>query len=138
MIAKGFYPSIAYLADDEWPWPHFSPEEVVCKGSGRLIIVPSFMDHLELLREEFDKPMVIYSWYRAPWYNRQISDSGLDGPHTTGKAIDVKVTNATDYRLLQLAFKYGFTGIGVGLKDGFVHMDYDLEASHPRSAVWVY
>ena len=140
MLAKGFYPSIAYLSetDDEWPWPHFSPKEVVCKGSGRLIVVPEFLDQLELLRVEFNQPIIVYSWYRAPWYNRQISKTGLTGPHTTGKAIDVRATNDMDYLLMKLAFKYRFTGIGVGLKDEFLHMDYGLESSHPRPAVWMY
>ena len=35
---------------DQWNWPDFSPEEIACRGTGNLMIVPHAMDKLQALR----------------------------------------------------------------------------------------
>jgi uncharacterized protein YcbK (DUF882 family) len=122
-------------------WPHFTEAEMRCKGTGRCLMDPAFMDRLEALRQAFAKPMPITSGYRAPEYNVRVSSTGLDGPHTTGRAVDVRVTGADALRLVSLAVAHGFTGIGVSQKGGarFIHLD-DLTPGgrHPRPTLWSY
>lgn len=126
----------------EWSrWPHFTEAEMRCKGSGRSAMDPAFMDRLEALRQAFGRPMSITSGYRAPDYNAKVSASGPDGPHTTGRAVDVAVSGADALALVGLAIAQGFTGVGVCQKGGsrFIHLD-DLPPGgrHPRPAIWSY
>jgi uncharacterized protein YcbK (DUF882 family) len=122
-------------------WPHFTEAEMRCKGTGRCLMDPAFMDCLEALRQAFAKPMTIASGYRAPEYNARVSGTGLDGPHTTGRAVDVAVAGADALRLVGLAVAHGFTGIGVCQKGGarFIHLD-DITPGgrHPRPTLWSY
>ncbi len=125
----------------DWRWPNFRPDEFRCKGSGRLVIVPGFMDRLQALRVAYGRPMVITSGYRSPDYNVRVSSTGPGGPHTTGRAVDVAVRGADALELLQLALSHGFTGIGVQQKgqDRFIHLDdLDARTDRPRPWIWSY
>jgi uncharacterized protein YcbK (DUF882 family) len=63
------------------------------------------------------------------------------GAHASGHAIDISVRGDRAHRLIEVALKYGMTGIGVAQKGGsrFIHMD-DLTAENgfPRPTVWSY
>lgn len=122
-----------------WRWPNFSPAELASRDTGRLEIETGFLDRLQELRSRYKRPMVITSGYRTPEENARKSTTGKTGPHTTGRAVDVKVTNAKDrYDLIALALDCGFTGIGVATS--FIHLD-DVPKGDPvipRPAVWVY
>ncbi len=122
-------------------WPHFAEAEMRCKGSGRCAMDPTFMDRLEALRVAFGRPMPVTSGYRAPEHNAKVSATGRDGPHTTGRAVDVAVAGAEALTLVGLAIARGFTGIGVAQKGAarFIHLD-DLSPGgrHPRPALWSY
>jgi uncharacterized protein YcbK (DUF882 family) len=104
---------------------------------------PAFMDRLQRLRRAFRQPMVITSGYRCPDYNARISSTGRDGPHTTGRAVDVHVVGGDALDLLVMAREQGFTGIGVqqrGPHDGrYLHLDdlSDRQAG-PRPWLWSY
>lgn len=95
---------------------------------------------LNKLREEFGKPMIVSSGYRCPAYNARLSSSGRAGPHTTGKAVDIVVSGSDAHRLIGLAIKHGFSGIGVSQKGKmsrrFVHIDNLNTALRPW--VWSY
>lgn len=127
-----------------WRWaPEFMPHEFINKrDSGQLIICPEFMDKLHHLRRKFARPMAINSSYRTPAYNNRISKTGFKGPHTTGRAVDIRVAGDHAYALINLAFQHGFTGIGINQKgswDGrFVHLDDLTYPEHPRPRVWSY
>ncbi|MBF0098762.1 MAG: DUF882 domain-containing protein [Magnetococcales bacterium] len=96
------------------PWPHFSEEELRCHcGCGRQDVDGDFMLKLEALRMAYGKPMSVSSGYRCPAHNAATSTTGENGPHTTGKAIDILVAGEDAYRLVGLAIKHGFTGIGI-------------------------
>ncbi len=127
------------VTPDGWRWPHFSVQELASRDTGILEMESEFLDRLQELRARFKRPMIITSGYRTPEENARKSTTGHTGPHTTGRAVDVKVTNAKDrYELIALALDCGFTGVGVA--KSFIHLD-DVPKGNPvipRPAVWVY
>lgn len=114
---------------DDWPWPSFTRAETACHcGCGQCGMDEAFMDALQALRNQYGRPMPVTSGYRCPDHNVNISDSGPNGPHTTGKAVDVAVNRGRDaYDLVFMAMSHGFTGVGVSVKKGqansFIHLD---------------
>ena len=126
------------------PWPHFSNAELTCQcGCDRQEMVPSFLDKVEILRVAFGKPMPVTSGFRCPNYNQQASTTGLSGPHTTGKAVDIQVSGADAYHLLGLAIRHGFTGIGLSQKgqhgSRFLHLDaIEPGPGRQRPTIWTY
>lgn len=120
-------------------WPNFTEAELSCHGTGECKMNDEFMDRLQALRDAFGVPMRISSAYRSPAYNAQVSSTGTDGPHTTGRAVDVLISGPQAVRLVGLALGLGFTGIGVSQKGPhekrFVHLD-DLETGRPT--MWSY
>lgn len=99
----------------------------------------AFLLLLDELRQRCGFPFVISSGYRTPAHNAAVSETGLDGPHTTGKAADVLVNGENAYLLVQHAFAMGFHGIGVSQKDDFtkrfIHLDM---VDQPRPRIWSY
>ncbi len=132
-------------------YPFFRASELRCKcgncGGGEMNNF--FMHRLISLRENMAFPFIIASAYRCPEYNDQISSTGLNGPHTTGRAVDIRVYGERAIQLIQGAYRHGILGVnwgGLGLKQRghhphrFVHLD-DLradEASKLRPWVWTY
>jgi len=102
----------------------------------------AFMKKLVSLRITFNFPMILMSAFRCPDYNAHVSSTGHTGPHTTGKAVDIKIARGLAYQLLKLALIYDFTGIGVKQHgDGrFIHLDTltNGETSGPRPTIWSY
>lgn len=123
-------------------WKFFTFEEFTCKcGCGQNLMHPSFIDKLDLLREDLDFPLVVTSGYRCPKHNNKVSTTGLTGPHTTGRAVDLSVDRARAYKLLDVALALKFTGIGVQQKGAvrFIHLDDLLPgANQPRPTIWSY
>ena len=123
-------------------WPNFSRGEFVCRcGCGRADMDEGFMDALQHLRVRYGKPMIISSGFRCPAHNARVSPAtGLTGPHTTGRAVDVRVTGLEAYDMLVLAAPWGFDGIGIkqhGPMEGrFLH--FDTIKKGPRPRVWSY
>ena len=129
-----------------WVWPNFTPAEMACKGTGRIVVVPDFMDRLQALRVVIGRPLRIMSGYRSPEHNAKVSSTGLTGPHTFGRAVDITIAGPDVYRLIKEAIRLEFTGIGISQKGSwdtrFIHVD-DLteeltEGLHPRPRVWSY
>lgn len=123
-------------------WPNFKLDEFRCKGDGKVAMDATFLDRLQRLRDLYGKPLRIMSGYRSPEYNNKVSFTGLNGPHTTGRAVDILIDRAEAYKLLVVALDCGFTGVGVAQKgptsSRFLHLD-DLEApDHPRPNIWSY
>ncbi len=121
-------------------WECFSDNELRCKcGCNRNDIDPGFMDKLVVIRKAVGFPMILSSAYRCPEYNRKVSSTGPDGPHTKG-AVDVLVFGSKAYAVMAAAFRHGMTGIGVSQKGThakrFIHLD-DL-TTPPRPWPWSY
>lgn len=131
------------VPSDEWRWPHFSPREMSCHGTGSLVVEDYFMDWLETLREKCGFPLIVSSGYRSPEYNAQISRTGLGGPHTTGLAADIRIYGPRCMRVIKYAFDMGVTGFGMKQhgphEERFVHLDLiQPGGSHPREYPWSY
>lgn len=122
----------------EWHWPNFSQDELKCPCCGVMGMQPDFLDDLQEFRKAYGKPMPISSGYRCFKYNAKVSSTGDNGPHTTGRAVDVLAGGRAAYELLKLAFEHGFTGIGVSQKgtSRFIHLD--KVTAGPRPNVWSY
>lgn len=121
--------------------PHFKKSELACRcGCGRL---PSyvFMEKVERLRDRLGFPLVVTSGFRCPEHNNRVSRTGLSGPHTTGRAIDLGVSHAHALEVVRMALSMGFTGIGIKQHGTgrFIHLD-DLPNAEgqPRPHLWSY
>jgi len=132
-------------------YPHFSQAELESKdtrlnrvpGTGEHHMDPDFMLIIELIREDYDKPMKVSSAYRTPDYNEKVSSTGLTGPHTTGQAIDIVVSGTDALHLIHVALDSGIVGIGVSQKGPhgkrFIHLDNLPDApGQPRPWLWSY
>jgi len=121
-------------------WEHFSNDELKCKcGCDQIKMDTEFMSKLILLRKLCKFPLPVSSGYRCPTHNDGISTTGLDGPHTTGRAVDIMISGKEALEVLSLAYDMGFTGVGVkqkGMKR-FIHLD-DLEKTNARPRPWLW
>lgn len=123
-------------------YPNFAESEFVCKcGCGRADMDADFMAWLQKVRTIFGKPLIVNSGFRCPDYNARISTTGRDGPHTTGKAADLRVVRRDAHRFAQIAFNEEVSGIGFkqhGPWDRrFIHVDL-LPGGNSRPTVWTY
>jgi uncharacterized protein YcbK (DUF882 family) len=136
--------SVADFAPGAWRWPHVDPaREWACKGTGRVVVETDFLDRFERLRAAFGRPLHITSGYRSPEYNARVALTGADGPHTTARAVDIRVFGAAALELVVLARDLGFTGFGLAQKgpvaSRYVHLDDLPDApGQPRAWVWTY
>lgn len=121
---------------------YFSVVEFECRcGCGRAPMDNEFLERLDAVRGAYGKPLAVTSGYRCPSYNAKVSGTGMTGPHTTGKAADLAVARGDAYKLLGIALRYGFTGIGVQQKGAarFLHLDTLTDApGQPRPTLWSY
>lgn len=124
--------------------PFFKEEEFRCRcGCGDALMETEFMDRLYALRKEFGMPIKLSSGYRCSVHNQNVSSTGPFGPHTTGLAGDFLVSHNAAFRLTELAYQYGFTGIGWNQKGPqagrFVHLDCMRPSTQsPRPSIWTY
>lgn len=118
-------------------YPNFSPSEFACKHCGRVEMKPEFMEKLQKLRTELNKPMFISSGYRCPEHPIEAKKSS-PGAHSSGLAADIAVQGNTAHEVLKLALAMGFTGIGVNQKGSGRFLHLDLMQEFPRPNVWSY
>lgn len=118
-------------------WANFKLDEFACKHCGENKIDTKLVDALQELRERCGFALPVSSGYRCPVYNADVSTTGPNGPHTTGKAVDLAVDRAKAYRVLKEAMAMGFTGIGIQQKGNgrFIHLDLLDEG---RPTIWSY
>ena len=120
---------------------YFTQKELECPcGECSFRFSPITLQRLDALREELGEPIIINSGYRCYSYNER---KGFTQTHASGQAVDIKASTKYAYRLLKLAMKHGFTGIGIDQKGDhnsrFIHLD-DLgqTAQRPRPTIWSY
>ena len=120
-------------------YPHFPSYELRCKcgcDGGQMDDV--FMETLVSMRKNAGFSFPITSAYRCPDYNAQVSGTGRDGPHTTGKAVDIQVSGDLASEVIELAMIYEFPGLGVSQKgkhgSRFIHID----SARAKRWVWSY
>ena len=70
--------------------------------------------------------------------NTAVSKTGANGPHTTGKAIDIAVRDSQHRKQLITYFAPEVTGLGIA--KSFIHIDllYEEDGFEMRPNCWVY
>jgi zinc D-Ala-D-Ala carboxypeptidase len=121
----------------------FSERELACKcgcGCGQDDMDEAYMAQLVFFRKAYGKPMILSSAFRCPRHNARVSSTGADGPHTTGRAVDILISGSAAHALVKLAFSLDFTGIGVRQNGPhaarFIHLD-TLDGP-VRPWIWTY
>lgn len=125
-------------------WLYFSEQELQCHcGCGKAEMDHDFMKKLIALREQLGFSLVVTSGYRCSKHNQNVSKTGANGPHTTGRAVDIAISGGNAFKLLQYAASFQIQGIGIkqsGLfNQRFIHLDDLTEKDKfPRPMVWSY
>ena len=101
-------------------WCNFTPDEFRCSCCNRLEISSDIMDLLQTARNDLG-PLQITSAYRCPDHNSKVSSTGLSGPHTSGYAVDLHVSNSQHRKQLIDYFATKVTGLGIAKT--FIHID---------------
>lgn len=113
-------------------------------GTGEAHMDRDFVRWLDELRLRCGFPLTVSSGYRSPEYNSTVSTTGLDGPHTTGKAADLIVLGSQALILIGHATDMGVKGMGIKQKGEharrFIHLDMlgAAETKGPRPWIWSY
>jgi len=121
---------------------NFSDKELSCSHCGENKFDQETLDALQRLRESIGRPLKLSSAYRCPVHNSNVSSTGPDGPHTTGKAIDIACSGKEAWELLSFAMIRSKVWKGIGIsqkgkhKSRFIHLD-TIEADN-RPWVWSY
>ncbi len=117
-------------------YPSFTRKEFSCKHSGKCDMQPEFMDKLQSLRNEYNKPITITSGYRDVTHPIEAVKGHSRGEHTLGVCCDVACTTGVErYQLITLALKHGFTRLGVA--DTFLHIGIGADGL-PQHVIWTY
>jgi uncharacterized protein YcbK (DUF882 family) len=118
-------------------WKNFNLDEFKCKcGCDHVSIHSDLLDLLQTARNIIG-PIQITSAFRCPEHNDNVSSTGLSGPHTTSKAVDIHVSNSQHRKELIDYFAPKVTGLGIAKT--FIHIDIltSDEVSH-RPNCWLY
>jgi hypothetical protein len=105
-----------------WRWSSFSPREIACKGTGKVLVNEDALDKLQALRDRLRKPLILTSAYRSPEHNRRVGGA-KNSRHMQGDAFDVRMDNHDPHEFEAAARAVGFTGFGYYPKSGFMHID---------------
>jgi len=117
-------------------WVNFSLEEFKCSCCGLVDINSDLLDLLQTAREVVG-PLQITSAYRCPEHNNNVSSTGLSGPHTTGKSVDIHISNSQHRKKLIDYFTSKVTGLGIA--KSFIHIDILTSDEVPhRPNCWIY
>jgi zinc D-Ala-D-Ala carboxypeptidase len=119
---KKSYDHFSKVDMKDWRWPSFSPREIACKGTGRLVVDDRALDKLQALRDRLGKPLILTSAYRSPEHNKRVGGA-KNSRHMQGDAFDVRMENHDPQSFEAAARAVGFTGFGYYPKSGFMHVD---------------
>jgi hypothetical protein len=110
------------VPDTLWRWPNFSPAEIACRGTGKLLIDEPALDKLQALRNRLGKPLILRSAYRSPEHNRAVK-AALQSKRMLGAAFDIVMLNHDPVAFEVAAREVGFLGFGTYPRSGFIHVD---------------
>lgn len=117
-----FYQHWRNLPATAWHWPNFSPAEIACRGTGKLLVNDDALDRLQELRVTLGKPLIVNSAYRSPEHNRKVGGAKAS-KHLEGTAFDISMANHDPAAFIPAARKAGFKGIGTYPRSNFIHID---------------
>ena len=104
----------------KWPWKYFKPEEMACKGTGKLVVEPRLLDYIDLFRLRFGGPLTVLSAFRSPYHNAFVGGAPFSS-HLKAVAVDLSIVGQDKKQMEQLAKEIGFTGFGYYRT--FLHID---------------
>ncbi len=119
-----FYRHWRDVPDGAWRWPTFSPAEIACRGTGKLLVNEPALDRLQALRDQLDKPLIVRSAYRSPEHNRAVGGAARS-KHMDGSAFDIAMANHDPVAFEAAARAVGFLGFGFYPRSGFIHVDLE-------------
>ncbi len=105
-----------------WRWENFTPRELACRGTGRLMVDFKSLDCLQKLRDTLGKPLVLNSAYRSPEHNFAVRGA-RQSQHLRARAFDVKMAGHDPEQFEAAARECGFTSFGYYVRQGFMHID---------------
>jgi hypothetical protein len=121
--------------------PHFTRPELECRcGCGLAQFQPGFLDHLELLRRSYGRPMRLTSACRcaahnakaspqAPQRSLHIGDRETRPGHNGTLAVDVAVAGMDKGDLFAVAWRLGWS---IGWNKTFLHLDRRVDIGMPQ------
>ncbi|MCE8523487.1 DUF882 domain-containing protein [Ruegeria pomeroyi] len=117
-----FYAHWRDVPAEAWRWPNFSPAEIACRGTGKLLINEAALDRLQALRDRLGKPLIVRSAYRSPEHNKAVGGA-KHSKHMEGAAFDIAMANHDPAAFEAAARAVGFLGFGFYPRSGFIHVD---------------
>lgn len=107
-----------------WRWPSFSPAEIACRGTGKLLVNEQALDKLQALRDRLGKPLIVRSAYRSPEHNKAVGGAPRS-KHMDGAAFDIAMANHDPHAFEDAARAVGFLGFGFypEPRNDFMHVD---------------
>ncbi len=126
---------------------NFSSAEMMCScGCGSDDMDQDFMNILQNIREDMNRPLKISSGVRCAKRNSEVSSTGNNGPHVPRSngtmASDILISGADALRLIDIARKHGVSGVGISQRGPhakrFIHIDTLSDDKHPRPTMWSY
>jgi uncharacterized protein YcbK (DUF882 family) len=118
---------------------YFSDDELKCKHCGGLVFDEAFRELLDDIRVACGFPLPVSSGYRCPDHPIEIAKDE-PGAHSSGKAVDIKISGEKSLKLVEVALKHGVKRIGVNQKGDwrqrFIHLDNELDLPNPT--IWSY
>jgi uncharacterized protein YcbK (DUF882 family) len=88
-------------------WPNFSPAEIACRGTGKLLINEPALDKLQALRDRLGKPLIVRSAYRSPEHNRAVGGA-TRSKHLDGAAFDIAMANQSYARVWWMSVRAAY------------------------------
>lgn len=98
------------------------PEEIACRGDGKIRIDEAALDKLQALRDRLGVPLIVHSAYRSPDYNRKVGGA-KHSMHLQGAAFDISMANHDPDAFEKAARAVDFTGFGYYPRQNFMHID---------------
>lgn len=96
------------------------------------------MEALQQVRQQFGKPMIVTSGYRAPAHPVEAAKP-RPGEHTLGRAVDVAVSGADALNLLTIAVNHKLNRIGVKQHGSARYLHLGMSsAGFPGPVIWSY
>ena len=147
MITRRFFIKIVGGISIMMLTKNFSVAEVECScGCGSADMDPDFMQILQNIREDMNRPLRISSGVRCAKRNAEVSSTGSNGPHVPRangtSASDILNAGADALRKVDIARKNGISGVGISQRGPhakrFIHIDTINDSTHPRPTMWSY
>jgi len=104
----------------KWPWRFFRPQEISCRGTGKLSVVNGLLDRLDILRARCGFPLTVLSAFRSPYHNAFVGGA-VFSLHLKALAVDLSVVGQDKKSIERIAKEEGFTGFGYYRT--FLHID---------------